>query len=142
MKFFLYTGLVTPRLASLAAAFITRLRVFVKAFVEVQQLGLLLVSSRMDTVPSSFALSLTSHTICPLSSMLMTTTCFTLIWNGMRLCSVFEAHQAIQSSIDNWGNLLIATDGGGALKPPKCFSRMIDSGFYGVVLPLILVWRH
>ena len=33
-----------------------------------------------------------------------------------------EAHAALQASVTNWGNLLIAS--GGALKPPKCFSHI------------------
>jgi hypothetical protein len=38
--------------------------------------------------------------------------------------SVEEVHRAIQDSITNWGNLLIAT--GGALKPAKCFYSIIS----------------
>ncbi len=33
-------------------------------------------------------------------------------------------HQAIQASVSNWGNLLIAT--GGALQPAKCFYSIIS----------------
>jgi hypothetical protein len=36
---------------------------------------------------------------------------------------IIEAHVALQSSIHNWGRLLIAT--GGALKPAKCFYHLI-----------------
>ena len=35
-----------------------------------------------------------------------------------------EAHAALQKSVTNWGNLLIAS--GGALKPPKCFSHILS----------------
>ncbi len=35
-----------------------------------------------------------------------------------------EAHAAIQSSVNSWGNLLIAT--GGALKPEKCFYLILS----------------
>ena len=60
-----------------------------------------------------------------------------------------EAHAAIQSSVNSWGNLLIAT--GGALKPEKCFYLILlfewvsgvwrykdnsISGSYGVTVPL------
>ncbi len=38
--------------------------------------------------------------------------------------TVAEAHQAIQSSINTWGELLVAT--GGALKPIKCFYSLIS----------------
>jgi len=38
--------------------------------------------------------------------------------------TVEEAHQAIQSSVTNWGNLLIVS--GGALKPSKCFFSLIS----------------
>ena len=34
------------------------------------------------------------------------------------------AHQAIQDSISNWGQLLIAS--GGEFKPPKCFYHLIS----------------
>ena len=37
--------------------------------------------------------------------------------------SVFEANEAMQESILNWGQLLIAS--GGALKPIKCFYHLI-----------------
>ncbi len=60
-----------------------------------------------------------------------------------------EAHAAIQSSVNSWGNVLIAT--GGALKPEKCFYSILlfewvsriwrykdnsISGSYGVTVPL------
>ncbi len=60
-----------------------------------------------------------------------------------------EAHAAIQSSVNSWGNLLIAT--GGALKPEKCFYSILlfewvsgvwrykdnsISGSYRVTVPL------
>jgi hypothetical protein len=38
--------------------------------------------------------------------------------------SVDDAHAAIQNSVNNWGNPLIAT--GGALKPEKCFYLIIS----------------
>ena len=38
--------------------------------------------------------------------------------------SVNEVHNAIQSSVNSWGNLLIAT--GGALQPSKCFYSVIS----------------
>lgn len=38
--------------------------------------------------------------------------------------SVYEAHAALQDSIHNWGQLLIAT--GGAFKPVKCFYHLIS----------------
>ena len=38
--------------------------------------------------------------------------------------SVDEVHNAIQSSVNSWGNLLIAT--GGALQPSKCFYSVIS----------------
>ena len=38
--------------------------------------------------------------------------------------SVQEAHDALQDSVHNWGQLLIAS--GGAFKPPKCFFHMIS----------------
>ena len=38
--------------------------------------------------------------------------------------SVYQAHAAMQESIENWGQLLIAT--GGSLKPSKCFYHMIS----------------
>ena len=38
--------------------------------------------------------------------------------------TVDEAHRAIQSSVTNWGNLLIVS--GGALKPSKCFFSLIS----------------
>jgi hypothetical protein len=38
--------------------------------------------------------------------------------------SVVEAHAALQSSITNWGNLLIAS--GGAFKPAKCFFHLMS----------------
>jgi hypothetical protein len=37
--------------------------------------------------------------------------------------TIREAHGAMQSSIHNWGRLLMAT--GGVLKPPKCFYHLI-----------------
>jgi hypothetical protein len=37
---------------------------------------------------------------------------------------VNEVHSAIQSSVNSWGNLLIAT--GGALQPSKCFYSVIS----------------
>ena len=37
--------------------------------------------------------------------------------------SVYEVHDAIQTSINSWGNLLIAT--GGVLQPNKCFYSII-----------------
>jgi hypothetical protein len=37
---------------------------------------------------------------------------------------VETVHQAIQASVSNWGNLLIAT--GGALQPAKCFYSIIS----------------
>jgi hypothetical protein len=37
--------------------------------------------------------------------------------------SVAEVHASIQTSISNWGNLLIATNG--ALQPAKCFYSVI-----------------
>ncbi len=61
-----------------------------------------------------------------------------------------EAHAAIQSSVNSWGNLLIAT--GGALKPEKCFYSILPcewvsgvwrykdnsiSGSYRVTVPLL-----
>jgi hypothetical protein len=60
-----------------------------------------------------------------------------------------EAHAAIQSSVNSWSNLLIAT--GSALKPEKCFYLIMSfewvsgvwrykdnsiSGSYGVTVPL------
>jgi hypothetical protein len=39
--------------------------------------------------------------------------------------SVEEVHRAIQDSVTNWGNLLIAT--GGALQPTKCFTQLFPS---------------
>ncbi len=60
-----------------------------------------------------------------------------------------KAHTAIQSSVNSWGNLLIAI--GGALKPEKCFYLILSfewvsgvwkykdnsiSGSYGVTVPL------
>ena len=38
--------------------------------------------------------------------------------------SVAEAHASLQDSINNWGQLLIAT--GGTFKPPKCFYHLIS----------------
>ena len=38
--------------------------------------------------------------------------------------SVHEAHAALQASVHNWGQLLIAS--GGAFKPPKCFFHMLS----------------
>jgi hypothetical protein len=38
--------------------------------------------------------------------------------------SVNEVHQAIQDSVNGWGNLLIAT--GGVLQPAKCFYSIIS----------------
>ena len=38
--------------------------------------------------------------------------------------TVHEAHSALQESIYNWGQLLIAT--GGAFKPPKCFFHLLS----------------
>ena len=38
--------------------------------------------------------------------------------------SIAEVHTAIQQAIENWGRLLIATDG--TLKPEKCFYHLID----------------
>jgi hypothetical protein len=38
--------------------------------------------------------------------------------------SIKEVHRAIQDSVTNWGNLLIAT--GGALQPAKCFYSIIS----------------
>ncbi len=38
--------------------------------------------------------------------------------------SINEVHSAIQSSINSWGNLLIAT--GGVLQPSKCFYSIIS----------------
>ena len=35
-----------------------------------------------------------------------------------------QAHSAMQDSVDNWGNLLLAN--GGAFKPEKCFSHLIS----------------
>jgi len=37
--------------------------------------------------------------------------------------TVWEAHEALQSSVTNWGKLLLAT--GGAFKPAKCFYHLI-----------------
>jgi hypothetical protein len=37
---------------------------------------------------------------------------------------IFETHAALQSAIENWGKLLIAT--GGTLKPKKYFFHLID----------------
>ena len=38
--------------------------------------------------------------------------------------TVTVSHQAMQDSISNWGQLIIAS--GGAFKPPKCFYRLIS----------------
>ncbi len=38
--------------------------------------------------------------------------------------SVAKVHASIQASVNNWGNLLIAT--GGALQPLKCFHSIIS----------------
>ncbi len=38
--------------------------------------------------------------------------------------SLAEVHKSIQASMENWGNLLIAT--GGALRPAKCFYSIIS----------------
>ena len=38
--------------------------------------------------------------------------------------NVKVAHQAMQDSISNWGQLLIAS--GGEFKPPKCFYHLIS----------------
>ncbi len=63
--------------------------------------------------------------------------------------SVAKVHASIQASVNNWGNLLIAT--GGALQPAKCFYSIIffewtngewryaDNiilGYFGVTVPL------
>ena len=37
--------------------------------------------------------------------------------------TMWEAHDALQASVDNWGKLLMAT--GGAFKPAKCFYHLI-----------------
>jgi hypothetical protein len=37
---------------------------------------------------------------------------------------VLNVHVALQHSIKNWGNLLIAM--GGSLKPDKCFFHLMD----------------
>ena len=41
--------------------------------------------------------------------------------------NVTLAHQTMQDSISNWGQLLIAS--GGALKPPNCFNHLISFCF-------------
>ncbi len=38
--------------------------------------------------------------------------------------SIDEVHKAIQTSVNSWGNLLIAT--GGVLQPSKCFYTIIS----------------
>jgi hypothetical protein len=38
--------------------------------------------------------------------------------------SAYEVHDAIQNSVNSWGNLLMAT--GGALQPNKCFYSVIS----------------
>eukprot|EP00804_Cyclotella_cryptica_P017312 CCRYP_020334-RA/>CCRYP_020334-RA protein AED:0.43 eAED:0.54 QI:0/0/0/1/0/0/3/0/169 len=43
--------------------------------------------------------------------------------NMKRIEEIHETHQAMQSSLDSWSQLLIAT--GGALKPEKCFYYLI-----------------
>jgi hypothetical protein len=63
--------------------------------------------------------------------------------------SIDEVHSAIQSSVNSWGNLLIAT--GGVLQPSKCFYSIISfewknglwkyldnslKGKFGVTVPL------
>ncbi len=64
--------------------------------------------------------------------------------------SVAKVHESIQASVENWGNLLIAT--GGALQPAKCFYLIISfewskgewnyrnnsiQGDFGVTVPLL-----
>ncbi len=61
-----------------------------------------------------------------------------------------KVHEPIQASVENWGNLLIAT--GGALQPAKCFYSIISIewtnrewryannsilGDFGVTVPLM-----
>jgi hypothetical protein len=43
--------------------------------------------------------------------------------------TVEEAHEALQASVDSWGNLLIVT--GGAFKPVKCFYSLISFEWKG-----------
>ena len=43
--------------------------------------------------------------------------------------TVEEAHEALQASVDSWGNLLIVT--GGAFKPVKCFYSLISFEWEG-----------
>ncbi len=68
--------------------------------------------------------------LCPASKKKIDLACILYVDDTdiLHLCqgeesSIQDAHQALQSSISNWGNLLIAT--GGALKPQKCFYYLI-----------------
>lgn len=71
------------------------------------------------------------HFICPIShrrgdlaAILYVDDTDLIHINTASLETVYEAHDAMQRSITNWGNLLIAT--GGSLKPGKCFYHLVS----------------
>ena len=71
------------------------------------------------------------HLVCPISNLTGNLAAILFVYDTDLIHinindeeTVTVAHQDMQDSISNWGQLLI--DSGGAIKPPKCFYHLIS----------------